>query len=116
MPRWFENNTANTIKGLSTASDIYHRVNNPSIVTSSKVLRKIHANLNFMNPLSSKKIQKLCKRCNRNFSNDFICPSCKNELIAIYDNKLGWRTAYEIERISRKAMLFTREEADEDAD
>lgn len=43
-----------------------------------------------------------------------ICPACKNDLIALYDNKLSWRTAYEVEKISSRAMLYTRHEDDED--
>jgi transposase-like protein len=66
-----------------------------------------------MKPISADKLQKPCRRCNRNLSQDVICPACKNELIALYDNKLSWRTAYEIERISRKAMLYTREDPED---
>ena len=32
----------------------------------------------------------------------------------MYDNKLSWRTAFEVERISRKAMLYTRTETDDE--
>jgi len=67
-----------------------------------------------MKPLISEKLGKLCKRCNNNTAVDKICPACKNELIAIYDNKLTWRTAYEVERISKKAMRFSRNEAEEE--
>ena len=44
-----------------------------------------------------------------------ICPGCKNELIALYDNKLSWRTAYEVEKVSRRALLYTRDSSDEDS-
>jgi hypothetical protein len=67
-----------------------------------------------MKPLSPEKIGKLCRRCNRNYSGDIICPACKNELIILYDNKLGWKTAWEIEKVSRRAMLYTRNLADEE--
>jgi hypothetical protein len=53
---------------------------------------------------------KLCKRCNKNTAIDIICPACKNELIAIYENKLTWRTAFEVERISKKAMRYSDNE------
>jgi hypothetical protein len=69
-----------------------------------------------MKPLISEKLGKLCKRCYRNPATDIICPTCKNELIALYDNKLTWRTAYEVEKISKKAMRFTRNEAEEELD
>ena len=57
-----------------------------------------------MKPLAKDQLQKRCKRCNVNLTNDVVCPACKNELISLYDNKLGWKTAYEIERISHIAM------------
>jgi len=60
------------------------------------------------------KLGKLCKRCFQNPADDIICPSCKDELIAIYNNKLTWRTAYEIEKISKKAMRYTRNETEEE--
>ncbi len=66
-----------------------------------------------MKPLSSEKASKLCRRCYKNTTNDLICPACKNELIAIYENKVTWRTAYEIEKISKKAMRFTSPETEE---
>jgi hypothetical protein len=68
-----------------------------------------------MKPLSPEKLRKLCRRCNRNYSSDIICPACKNDLITLYDNKLGWKTAWEVEKVSRKAMLYTRNLADDDA-
>lgn len=64
-----------------------------------------------MKPLSEQEGKKLCKRCFRNTAIDLICPACKNELIALYDNKLGWRTAFEIEKISKKAMLYTSDDS-----
>jgi hypothetical protein len=67
-----------------------------------------------MKPLISDKLGKLCKRCYRNTAGDTICPACKNELIALYENKLTWRTAYEVEKISKKAMRYTRNEAEEE--
>ena len=60
-----------------------------------------------MKPLISEKLGKLCRRCYKNTATDIICPSCKNELITIYENKLTWRTAYEVEKISRKAMRYS---------
>jgi len=45
---------------------------------------------------------------------DIICPTCKSDLIALYENKLTWRTAFEIEKISRNAMRFTGNEAEEE--
>jgi hypothetical protein len=62
-----------------------------------------------MKPLEAEKLGKLCKRCYRHAATDVICPACKNELIALFDNKLTWRTAYEVERISKRAMRYARE-------
>jgi hypothetical protein len=67
-----------------------------------------------MKPLASAKPPKTCRRCNKNTSEDVICPVCKNELIALYDNKLSWRTAYEVEKVSRRALLYTRDSFDEE--
>jgi hypothetical protein len=67
-----------------------------------------------MKPLVPDKLGKLCKRCYKNAAVDIICPACKNELIGLYDNKLTWRTAYEVEKASRKAMRFARDEAEEE--
>jgi hypothetical protein len=67
-----------------------------------------------MKPLASDKARKICRRCNKNSSEDIICPACKNDLIALYDNKLNWRTAYEVEKVSRRALLFSRDSAEED--
>jgi hypothetical protein len=67
-----------------------------------------------MKPLHSEKLGKLCKRCFKNPAADKICASCKNELIAIYENKLTWRTAFEIERISKKAMRYSATSDSED--
>jgi len=53
---------------------------------------------------------KLCRRCNKNIGSDFICPACKNELIALYDNKIGWKTAFEIEKISKSALRNVEQE------
>lgn len=64
-----------------------------------------------MKPLTA---GKLCRRCNKNTSTDIVCPSCKNELIAIYENKLTWRTAYEVERISKKAMRYSGNQTEEE--
>ena len=77
-------------------------------------LRTIGANHYFMKPLVSAKLGKLCKRCYKNSAVDVICPACKNDLIALYDNKLTWRTAYEVEKISKKAMRYTGQDTDEE--
>jgi hypothetical protein len=66
-----------------------------------------------MKPSVSDKLGKLCRRCYKNSAVDIICPACKNELITLYDNKLSWRTAYEVEKISKNAMRYTRDEAEE---
>ena len=66
-----------------------------------------------MKPLNTEKLGKLCKRCYKNPATDTICPSCKNELLSIYENKLTWKTAFEVERISKKAMRFSGDQ-DED--
>jgi hypothetical protein len=67
-----------------------------------------------MKPLHPEKLgNKLCKRCYKNTASDIICPACKNDLIAIYENKLSWRTAFEVESISKKAMRFSGDPEDE---
>jgi len=66
-----------------------------------------------MKPLISEKLGKLCKRCYKNTATDLICPSCKNELISSYGNKLTWRTAYEVEKISKKAMRYSGDSDEE---
>jgi len=67
-----------------------------------------------MKPFISEKLGKICKRCYKNPAVDKVCPACKNELIAIYDNKLTWRTAYRIESISKKAMRYSSKEQEEE--
>jgi len=67
-----------------------------------------------MKPLISEKLGKVCRRCFKNPAIDIICPACKKELIAIYDNKVTWRTAYEIEKISKKVMRFSNNESEEE--
>jgi len=52
----------------------------------------------------SRPAKKICKRCNKNITEDIICASCKNELLSQYDSKIGWKTAYEIEKFSRYVM------------
>lgn len=76
------------------------------------MLRKYDvAKMHFMKPLVKKDSQRICRRCNRSVTTkDIICPACKNDLIALYDNKLGWKTAYEIEKISKIAMRNTNSE------
>lgn len=66
-----------------------------------------------MKPLIKEKSLKKCRRCNKHLAYDIICPACKNELISMYDNKLGWKTAYEIEKISRMAMRGSQREMDD---
>ncbi len=52
--------------------------------------------------------QRICKRCNKKITEDMICASCKNELLSQYDSKVGWKIAYEIEKVSRHIMRNTR--------
>jgi RNA polymerase subunit RPABC4/transcription elongation factor Spt4 len=49
---------------------------------------------------------KVCKRCNRHQTKDIICPSCKNELLSAYDNRIDWQTAFEIEQARRLAKKY----------
>jgi hypothetical protein len=77
-------------------------------------LRTIFAKQSKMKPPAPDKLKKLCKRCYQNPAEDVVCPTCKNELIALYNNKLTWRTAYEVEKISKKAMRYTHNETEED--
>jgi uncharacterized paraquat-inducible protein A len=46
---------------------------------------------------------KVCKRCNRHQAKDIICPSCKNELLSSYDNRIDWQTAFEVEQAHQLA-------------
>jgi hypothetical protein len=56
----------------------------------------------------------ICKRCNKGLTNDLICGGCKNELISIYDTRISWKVAYEIEKVSRYAMRNSiREDMDD---
>jgi hypothetical protein len=55
-------------------------------------------------PLSRKRV---CKRCNKKITEDIICAGCKNELLSQYDSKIGWKMAYEIEKVSRHIMRNT---------
>ena len=66
-----------------------------------------------MKPLVKERHQKKCKRCNKHLAHDIICPACKNDLIAMYDNKLGWKTAYEVEKISMMAFRGSYREVDD---
>lgn len=69
-----------------------------------------------MNAPKSDRLGRLCKRCYRNYSKDIICPTCKNELIALYEGKLTWKTAFEVERISKRAMRYAGNSDDQDGD
>jgi cytochrome c-type biogenesis protein CcmH/NrfF len=55
-------------------------------------------------PLSRKRI---CKRCNRRIAEDMICAGCKNELLTHYNSKIGWKMAYEMEKVSRHIIRNT---------
>jgi hypothetical protein len=68
-----------------------------------------------MKPLISEKPGNLCKRCHKNSAVDIVCAACKNELITIYDNKLTWKTAYEVEKISKRVMRYSRQETEEES-
>ncbi len=49
---------------------------------------------------------KVCKRCNRHQTKDIICPSCKNELLSSYDNRIDWQTAYELEQAHKLVIRY----------
>jgi hypothetical protein len=51
--------------------------------------------------------KRICKRCNKKITDDIICASCKNELLSQYDSKIGWKMAFEIEKVSRHIMRNT---------
>ena len=57
------------------------------------------------NSLPSRK--RVCKRCNRRITEDIICAGCKNELLSNYNSKIGWKMAYEMEKVSRQIMRIT---------
>jgi len=49
---------------------------------------------------------KICKRCKKNTTTDLICTNCKVELLNIYDSKIDWYTAFEIERIQQSVLRY----------
>jgi len=51
--------------------------------------------------------KRVCKRCNKKITEDIICAGCKNELLSQYDSKIGWKMAFEIEKVSRHIMRNT---------
>jgi hypothetical protein len=59
-----------------------------------------------MGKKTNEKKPKICKRCKKNPSSDIICTSCKVELINIYDSKIDWLTAFEIERIQQSVLRY----------
>jgi hypothetical protein len=62
----------------------------------------------------SKLRTRTCKRCNKKIKEDIICASCKNELLSQYDSRISWKTAYDIEKVSRYVMRNTlRYDSDE---
>jgi hypothetical protein len=58
------------------------------------------------NSLASSR-KRICKRCNRNVTEDIICAGCKNELLTHYNSKINWKMAYEMEKVSRHIMRNT---------
>ncbi len=59
-----------------------------------------------MGKKTDSKKPKICKRCRKNISTDLICTNCKVELFNIYDSKIDWHTAFEIERIQRSVLRY----------
>lgn len=55
-----------------------------------------------------------CKRCNKNFTTDIICQSCKNELLNHFEASSDWQMAFEMERATLVASRFRNEEEDDD--
>ena len=57
----------------------------------------------------------ICKRCNKNFTEDIICQSCKNELLNHFEASSDWQMAFEMERATLVASRFRNDdEYDED--
>ena len=69
-------------------------------------IRKILNKYFVMNRKKPESDLKVCKRCNRHHTKDIICPSCKNELLSSYDNRIDWRTAYEVEQAHQLATKY----------
>jgi len=59
-----------------------------------------------MGTKTDEKKPKKCKRCKKNPSTDLICTNCKVELLNIYDSKIDWYTAFEIERIQQSVQRY----------
>jgi hypothetical protein len=53
-----------------------------------------------------KKKIRICKRCKKNTAIDLLCTACKVDLLNLYDSKIDWQTAYEIEKIQRIALRY----------
>jgi hypothetical protein len=53
---------------------------------------------------------KMCKRCKRKPATDLICTDCKVELMNIYDSKIDWYTAFEIERIQQSVLKYMEDD------
>ena len=54
----------------------------------------------------NKKKPRICKRCKKNSAIDLLCTTCKVDLLNLYDSKIDWQTAYEIEKIQRTAFRY----------
>ena len=68
----------------------------------------LFSNMNYhlMEKKAKGKKVRICKRCNKNVSEDLLCTSCKVELLNKYDSKIDWKTAFDIERIQQSAMRY----------
>lgn len=40
----------------------------------------------------------ICSRCNKNRSIEEICNNCISELLELYNHRIGWKMALQIER------------------
>ncbi len=55
-----------------------------------------------------------CKRCNKNFTADIICQSCKNELLNHFEASSDWQMAFEMERATLVAAKFRNDDEYDD--
>ena len=44
----------------------------------------------------------LCSRCRKEIDDEEICSGCKSELLELYDHRISWRMALDIEREERE--------------
>jgi predicted amidophosphoribosyltransferase len=44
----------------------------------------------------------ICSRCRKSIAKEEICSGCKSDLLELYDHRISWRMALDIEREERE--------------